>query len=168
MEASAKFTLHLAEQILDYSANKSCAHCSCYFSLRGIEPACTLATTITVAAAWHWLQRTLHVGVKMRHDIWIGLRNVSRQLDQVVKYESGELDDATDNCPLSITHRKRPRLVFAGQLCQNRQRFNYSRRVSSRTAFFERTGGDGMIDYGRLERGASGVDRIAKTESDRG
>ena len=30
----------------------------------------------------------------MRHDIWIGLRNVSRQLDQVVKYESGELDDA--------------------------------------------------------------------------
>jgi hypothetical protein len=31
----------------------------------------------------------------MRHDIWIGLRKVSRQLDQVVKYESGELDDAT-------------------------------------------------------------------------
>jgi hypothetical protein len=41
------------------------------------------------------LQPTLHVGVKMRHDIWIGLRKVSRQLDQVVKYESGELDDAT-------------------------------------------------------------------------
>ena len=29
----------------------------------------------------------------MRHDIWIGLRKVSQQLDQVVKYESGELDD---------------------------------------------------------------------------
>src|SRR5580658_2103519 len=39
------------EQILEHSANKSCAHCSCYFSLRSIEPACTLATTITVAAA---------------------------------------------------------------------------------------------------------------------
>ena len=31
----------------------------------------------------------------MRHDIWIGLRRVSQQLDQVVKYESGELDDPT-------------------------------------------------------------------------
>jgi hypothetical protein len=31
----------------------------------------------------------------MRHDIWIGLRKVSRQLDQVVKYKSGELVDAT-------------------------------------------------------------------------
>jgi hypothetical protein len=31
----------------------------------------------------------------MRHDIWVGLRKVSRQLDQVVKYESGELDDPT-------------------------------------------------------------------------
>ena len=31
----------------------------------------------------------------MRHDIWVGLRKVSRQLDQVVKYESGELDDST-------------------------------------------------------------------------
>ena len=31
----------------------------------------------------------------MRHDIWVELRKVSQQLDQVVKYESGELDDAT-------------------------------------------------------------------------
>ncbi len=31
----------------------------------------------------------------MRHDIWIGLRKVSRQLDQVVKYESGQLDEPT-------------------------------------------------------------------------
>jgi hypothetical protein len=31
----------------------------------------------------------------MRHDIWVGLRKVSQQLDQVVKYESGELDDPT-------------------------------------------------------------------------
>jgi hypothetical protein len=31
----------------------------------------------------------------MRHDIWLGLRKVSQQLDQVVKYESGELDDPT-------------------------------------------------------------------------
>jgi hypothetical protein len=42
-----------------------------------------------------WLQRTLHVGVTMRHDIWLGLRKVSQQLDQVVKYESGELDEPT-------------------------------------------------------------------------
>jgi hypothetical protein len=31
----------------------------------------------------------------MRHDIWLGLRKVSRQLDQVVKYESGQLDEPT-------------------------------------------------------------------------
>jgi len=31
----------------------------------------------------------------MRHDIWVGLRKVSQQLDQVVRYESGELDDPT-------------------------------------------------------------------------
>ena len=31
----------------------------------------------------------------MRHDIWVGLRKVSRQLDQVVKYESGQLDEPT-------------------------------------------------------------------------
>jgi hypothetical protein len=31
----------------------------------------------------------------MRHDIWVGLRKVSQQLDQVVKYESGELDEPT-------------------------------------------------------------------------
>jgi hypothetical protein len=31
----------------------------------------------------------------MRHDIWIGLRKVSQQLDQVVKYESGQLDEPT-------------------------------------------------------------------------
>ena len=31
----------------------------------------------------------------MRHDIWVELRKVSRQIDQVVKYESGELDDDT-------------------------------------------------------------------------
>ena len=29
----------------------------------------------------------------MRHDMWVGLRKVSQQIDQVVKYESGELDD---------------------------------------------------------------------------
>ncbi|MEA2543700.1 MAG: hypothetical protein QOH35_5066 [Acidobacteriaceae bacterium] len=29
----------------------------------------------------------------MRHDIWVGLRKVSQQLDQVVKYESGQLDE---------------------------------------------------------------------------
>jgi hypothetical protein len=29
----------------------------------------------------------------MRHDIWLGLRKVSQQLDQVVKYESGQLDE---------------------------------------------------------------------------
>jgi hypothetical protein len=31
----------------------------------------------------------------MRHEIWVELRKVSKQLDQVVKYESGELDDTT-------------------------------------------------------------------------
>ncbi len=31
----------------------------------------------------------------MRHDIWLGLRKVSQQLDQVVKYESGQLDEPT-------------------------------------------------------------------------
>lgn len=31
----------------------------------------------------------------MRHEIWVGLRKVSQQLDQVVKYESGELDEPT-------------------------------------------------------------------------
>jgi hypothetical protein len=31
----------------------------------------------------------------MRHDIWIGLRKVSQQLDQVVRYESGQLDEPT-------------------------------------------------------------------------
>jgi hypothetical protein len=31
----------------------------------------------------------------MRHDIWVGLRKVSQQLDQVVKYESGQLDEPT-------------------------------------------------------------------------
>jgi hypothetical protein len=31
----------------------------------------------------------------MRHDIWVGLRKVSQQLDQVVKYESGQLDQPT-------------------------------------------------------------------------
>ena len=31
----------------------------------------------------------------MRHDIWFGLRKVSQQLDQVVKYESGQLDEPT-------------------------------------------------------------------------
>jgi hypothetical protein len=38
---------------------------------------------------------TLDVGVAMRHDIWVGLRKVSQQIDQVVKYESGELDGVT-------------------------------------------------------------------------
>jgi hypothetical protein len=31
----------------------------------------------------------------MRHDIWVGLRKVSQQLDQVVRYESGQLDEPT-------------------------------------------------------------------------
>ena len=31
----------------------------------------------------------------MRHDIWVGLRKVSQQLDQVVQYESGQLDEPT-------------------------------------------------------------------------
>jgi hypothetical protein len=31
----------------------------------------------------------------MRHDIWVELRKVSRQIDQVIQYESGELDDDT-------------------------------------------------------------------------
>jgi hypothetical protein len=31
----------------------------------------------------------------MRHDIWLGLRKVSQQLDQVVRYESGQLDEPT-------------------------------------------------------------------------
>jgi hypothetical protein len=48
-----------------------------------------------VAAASLVATHTQHVGVKMRHDIWIGLRKVSHQLDQVIKYESGELDDTT-------------------------------------------------------------------------
>lgn len=46
-----------------------------------------VATAVLVATP------TPHVGVTMRHDIWVGLRKVSQQLDQVVKYESGELDD---------------------------------------------------------------------------
>jgi hypothetical protein len=29
----------------------------------------------------------------MRYDMWVGLRKVWQQLDQVVKYESGELDE---------------------------------------------------------------------------
>jgi hypothetical protein len=31
----------------------------------------------------------------MRHDIWIRLRKVSRQLDKAVKHKSGKLVDAT-------------------------------------------------------------------------
>jgi hypothetical protein len=46
-----------------------------------------------VATAGLVAMRTLHVGVTMRHDIWVELRKVSQQIDQVVKYESGQLDD---------------------------------------------------------------------------
>jgi hypothetical protein len=46
-----------------------------------------VATAVLVATP------TPHVGVTMHHDIWVGLRKVSQQIDQVVKYESGELDD---------------------------------------------------------------------------
>jgi hypothetical protein len=48
-----------------------------------------LIPTIQVA------KNTTFVGVAMRHDIWLGLRKVSQQLDQVVKYESGQLDEPT-------------------------------------------------------------------------
>jgi hypothetical protein len=50
---------------------------------------------LVAAAATLFATHTLNVGVAMRHDIWVELRKVSQQLDQVVKYESGELDDAT-------------------------------------------------------------------------
>jgi hypothetical protein len=58
--------------------------------LRWIVVTCTLATLATAGCKY-----TLHAGVTMRHDIWLGLRKVSQQLDQVVRYESGELDEPT-------------------------------------------------------------------------
>jgi hypothetical protein len=64
--------------------------------LRWKVAACTLATLVTkVAAAALAATHTLNAGVTMRHDIWVELRKVSRQIDEVVKYESGELDDET-------------------------------------------------------------------------
>jgi hypothetical protein len=65
--------------------------------LRWIVVTCTLATLATAGCnGKRWLQRKHYMlGVTMRHDIWVGLRKVSQQLDQVVKYESGELDEPT-------------------------------------------------------------------------
>ena len=102
----------------------------------------------------------------MRHDIWVELRKVSQQLDQVVKYESGELDDAT-----TITLFQS--LIESGLAWSLPG--NYGRTATELItlgvchqvgAIVAATGGPGMIDYERLERGASGVDRVVKAQTD--
>jgi hypothetical protein len=103
----------------------------------------------------------------MRHDIWLGLRKVSQQLDQVVKYESGELDEPTTIALFQS-------LIESGLVWSLPG--NYGRTatelialgvcVPSRTTFIAPSGGHGMIDYERLERGASGVDRSAQPHKD--
>jgi hypothetical protein len=93
-EAAAKVTCTV-EQILQCRVNDIVRR------LRSKVVRCRLVTLVIAGCKRLALLATytLHAGVTMRHNIWLGLQNVSQQLGQVDKYESEELDEATTLAP---------------------------------------------------------------------